>query len=717
MRAARVGIACGMVLLLAAVPTAALARRSAASSGGLIAFVRDPTSGVGTAVGAIYTAHADGSSIEQLTEPPSGVDDPRAGNQYPAWSSDGKRVAYFCGQPVCGSRVLAAGGAAEVVPVTVSPTVFSSWMVPPGLSSVHWCGSSPEARLDTYQVSPRGSLETDLYYGGLEIGPFGPASADQEPDFTWCGGRYVLTASKADPGVTVAFPAGARAFSWSPDGTRLAVQANDGLWVVNADGGGKRLIFKTPYDLYPGKTGYYAPVVNPVWSPSGRQIAFVEPGGPAYDAENDLGNNETDIWTVGADGSSPEIVIRNATEPSWQPAPAPFHQCSVLPPKVQQLPLSIDEQNLVAQDQADLGAAYGGTLEHAIGQLRRDQALHPSRRGADSTTIATLEHLIGGARSLQSAAGPTPPKVTDAERQLVRDAACGLMDDAVSSLKSFIDDTETVKEKDQAKLLVEKVNQFGQVLTGKIKPESGEATAVLKANVVDLVKQFAGADAAKYVSQGDDLRGKAADLFHILNGSLTQEQLTMLQLRNIGELATRIGGKEAGDLANQLITFRSMLSGRATEDEQFAALKTAFVDLATRLVGSNIMKTPQVRAAMLGFKIGTALGNSIAANLKLIQKIALVRACGTALHDVQARAGLQSSSYADLDYGASTRADVTRAISVAFDDSTCQIHPEGRREGVKGGVVEVLLPTYFLGVGWKNGYTTVYYDPTWTSQG
>jgi len=58
---------------------------------------------------------------------------------------------------------------------------------------------------------------------------------------------------------------------------------------------------------------------------------------------------------------------------------------------------------------------------------------------------------------------------------------------------------------------------------------------------------------------------------------------------------------------------------------------------------------------------------------------------------------------------------VTKAISVAFDDTDCTIQKDGYRSGVKNGVVEVLLPTYFLGFGHKNGYVTVYYDPTWTS--
>ena len=69
---------------------------------------------------------------------------------------------------------------------------------------------------------------------------------------------------------------------------------SDGLYVVNADGSGKRRLTPTAW------------IATPAWSPDGRKIAFVGHG---------LGN----VYVMNADGSGQRRLMRNAAAPSWSP--------------------------------------------------------------------------------------------------------------------------------------------------------------------------------------------------------------------------------------------------------------------------------------------------------------------------------------------------------------------------------------------------------------
>ncbi|MBV8080406.1 MAG: PD40 domain-containing protein [Actinobacteria bacterium] len=706
--------AAALVALVAAPgPGASRTAQPAATAGGesaagLIAFARDPDSAAGGGGGAIFTAKTDGSDIEQLTEIDSGY--AQTIEWYPTWSPDGTRIAFLCVLgTTCQTTVLATNAASELVGIGTGESEMMTQDLGP-VNGVGWCpGGSPAPEQEIVRVSPDRSRVAIASIYGISINAYGAAAADQVPDFRACGGHYVLT---VNGGTNITLPTQTYALSWSPDGTRIAIQAQDGLYIGSAAGGPAHRIFTTPYGLYPGKTLYAPPRDDPAWSPDGRTIAFVEPSGTGWNAEGGGDQvQQTNIWTIGADGSNPKILIRNASEPSYQPKPVLFHQCSIQKPEVAELPLDADDQYFVAAYQADQADGYRASLQRSVAQVTADESAHPSHRSSDQAVLARLEQLQTVARSLASAAGglPTPPspQVTEAERQLVRDAACGLVSDAVSSLKSFIDETDTVTQKAQAKELVDKVDQFGQVLTGKIKPDSIDASNLLKANIADLVKQFAGDKAGKYVSQSGDLLGKAADLFRVLKGTLTADQLSMLQQKNVSDLVTRIAGKDAGDLANQLTTFARVISGNATEDQQFTALKTAFVDLSTRLLGRNIMTLPQVRAAMLGFQIGTALGQSIAANLKIIATAELKRACLLTL----AKAQHVGQSWGEVDFDKPTTEFVTIAGS-PFEGWSCTTVKGSALPSSPGhGLIEAVSPVKIYAWVIKTGGETIYFDP------
>lgn len=93
---------------------------------------------------------------------------------------------------------------------------------------------------------------------------------------------------------------------WSPDGNKVVFEyicnaVGNGIYVVNADGTGQQRLTNT-LDL------------DPVWSPNGRQIAYISANAGFYDLYVMLadGTNPTKIT------NSPEVDEQN---PSWQPKP------------------------------------------------------------------------------------------------------------------------------------------------------------------------------------------------------------------------------------------------------------------------------------------------------------------------------------------------------------------------------------------------------------
>jgi tricorn protease-like protein len=88
--------------------------------------------------------------------------------------------------------------------------------------------------------------------------------------------------------------------SWSPDGTKLLVEAENDLFAVDPDGGNRtRLTSSSAYD---GQA---------VYSPDGSRIAFMSTrDGPAR------------IWVMNADGSDPHTITSNfpgSGRPTWSP--------------------------------------------------------------------------------------------------------------------------------------------------------------------------------------------------------------------------------------------------------------------------------------------------------------------------------------------------------------------------------------------------------------
>jgi Tol biopolymer transport system component len=91
--------------------------------------------------------------------------------------------------------------------------------------------------------------------------------------------------------------------AWSPDGSKIAFERDDRVWVMNSNGSGQKdLGLDTPL----GSSS------DPAWSPDGSELAF-ESGG--------------EIWAANADGSGSVRRLtdqwaeegRAASEPDWSP--------------------------------------------------------------------------------------------------------------------------------------------------------------------------------------------------------------------------------------------------------------------------------------------------------------------------------------------------------------------------------------------------------------
>ena len=92
-------------------------------------------------------------------------------------------------------------------------------------------------------------------------------------------------------------------FSWSPDGRKIAFESNFDIYVVNADGTGRRNLSRSPA----------ADIERPVWSPDGRRVAF-----------QSYRTGDWEIFAIRPDGSGLRNLTRSPADdvgPAWSPAP------------------------------------------------------------------------------------------------------------------------------------------------------------------------------------------------------------------------------------------------------------------------------------------------------------------------------------------------------------------------------------------------------------
>jgi TolB protein len=250
-RAARqVGFGFLVAMILVGPASSSASGRTPVKANGLIAFASGSTFRVSgpRAVSQIWVVKPNGSDLRRLTHS-------RANNAFPAWSPDGKKIAFFRDSASDPTKsylyVMNADGSGQR---RLTSTVFDgepTWS-PDGKKIAY----HNETVIDTINANGTGRRQLTT----------------EERD-------------RSDP-------------TWSPNGRKIAyIYANGNLhpiYTMNPDGSDQRLLDSSP-DI----------AMNPAWSPDGKKIAFLGPPGPDLQA----------IYTINADGSNEQQLTKG--RPAW----------------------------------------------------------------------------------------------------------------------------------------------------------------------------------------------------------------------------------------------------------------------------------------------------------------------------------------------------------------------------------------------------------------
>lgn len=196
----------------------------------------------------LYRMPIDGGEPERVTTNP-------ADDFMPHWSPDGSTLAFyeFGADGIRRLRTIAASGG-EAAPVVVTPEVqrFPAW--------------SPDGRSLAFFSEGPGS-DGVFRVSRTEDGSWGPAVQR-----TRDGGREMR---------------------WSPDGREILYIRPDGIWVVGADGSGRRQVLRIGPSSVP--THGHAE-----WRKDGREIFFKR-----FDE-----TGRTSFWSVPSTGGEPKMLLR-----------------------------------------------------------------------------------------------------------------------------------------------------------------------------------------------------------------------------------------------------------------------------------------------------------------------------------------------------------------------------------------------------------------------
>jgi Tol biopolymer transport system component len=192
----------------------------------------------------VYVVNADGSELHQVT---------MQGGAHPAWSPDGRRLAFT------GSGV---GGASDVWVINVDGTGLVNLTNDPAVDArPDW---SPDGRRIAFSSNRGGTTKI-----------------------------YVMNADGSDPVQLTFGPGTDMGADWSPNGQKIAFESSrDGnreIYVMSGDGAEQtRLTFDTRIDAFPS------------WSPDGKWIAFHR---QVVTIPGLLAPNGSELFAIKADGT------------------------------------------------------------------------------------------------------------------------------------------------------------------------------------------------------------------------------------------------------------------------------------------------------------------------------------------------------------------------------------------------------------------------------
>ncbi|HEX8290955.1 MAG TPA: DPP IV N-terminal domain-containing protein, partial [Pyrinomonadaceae bacterium] len=245
----------------------------------------------------IYVVNPDGTYRTLLFDAPNHQKDP-------AWSADGKYIAYSSAQR--GLWEIYRADADGSNQVALSDGIAAG-------AVDDWPSWSPDGQTIVFVRNRQ--LWTIGRDGGTAVKLSTGSDQDEQPAWSPDGTKiaFVRNASSATAQVWVMDADGSnqrnlsnnewlfnRYPAWSPDGSRIVFQRWNDLWVMDADGSNQTQI------TFAASGGY----VKPSWSPDGTQIV----------ATNDI-NFDGDIFVMNADGSDIR-KIADGVHPTWQPLPA-----------------------------------------------------------------------------------------------------------------------------------------------------------------------------------------------------------------------------------------------------------------------------------------------------------------------------------------------------------------------------------------------------------